>query len=261
MTKKSAYFIDPHDAPQLLQMAGLETKILSGLHGEKMMMVLNSTLPGHTVPLHSHPHEQIGIVYAGEARLRIGEEERVVRKGDFYCIPGNVEHSDTTIGDEPFVMLDIFYPVREDFIAKHGTQAEGTRLENAPSQTDVLQPEMKSFPEPIARHPAAAIPLDGVRSHLIQAGQQQFVYMQFDRDVDVPEHSHEAQWGVVLEGEIHLTISGVTRIFTKGDTYFIEKGCLHSATIKKGFTDLTLFDQRDRYSILANDRNIEGKAY
>jgi len=31
---------------------------------------------------------------------------------------GGVRHSDTTLSDEPFVMLDIFYPVREDFVAR-----------------------------------------------------------------------------------------------------------------------------------------------
>jgi hypothetical protein len=29
-----------------------------------------------------------------------------------------VPHGDTTIGDEPFVMLDVFYPIREDFVEK-----------------------------------------------------------------------------------------------------------------------------------------------
>jgi quercetin dioxygenase-like cupin family protein len=116
--EKPAYFIDPTVAPRMLQMEGLETTILSGLRGEKMMMVLNATLPSHTVPLHSHPHEQIGMVYAGKAKLRIGDVERIVQKGDFYCIPANVPHSDTCIGDEAFVMLDIFYPVREDFIER-----------------------------------------------------------------------------------------------------------------------------------------------
>lgn len=119
MTEKEvSYFINHEDAPKLTQMAGLETTILTGLYGEKMMMVLSATLSGHTVPLHSHPHEQIGIVYAGKAKLRIGDEERIVQKGDFYCIPANIPHSDSCIGDEPFVMLDIFYPVREDFIEK-----------------------------------------------------------------------------------------------------------------------------------------------
>ena len=114
--EKMSYFVNPADAPRLTQMPGIETTVLTGLHGEKMMMVLNATLPGHTVPMHSHPHEQIGMVYAGKAVLRVGDEERVAQKGDFYCIPADVLHSNTCIGDEPFVMLDIFYPVREDFI-------------------------------------------------------------------------------------------------------------------------------------------------
>lgn len=115
---KIPYFVNPEKAPKITQMPGLETTILTGLHGEKMMMALNATLPGHTVPTHSHPHEQVGMVYAGKATLRIGDQERVAQKGDFYYIPANVPHGDTCIGDEPFVMLDIFYPVREDFIEK-----------------------------------------------------------------------------------------------------------------------------------------------
>jgi len=110
------HFIDLAKAPKVLQMPGLETTILTGLHGEKMMMALNATLPGHSVPMHSHPHEQIGMVYAGQARLVIGEQERIVQRGDFYCIPANVPHGDTCIGDQPFIMLDIFYPVREDSV-------------------------------------------------------------------------------------------------------------------------------------------------
>lgn len=116
MGKKPIYFIDIDKAPCFSQMEGLETTVLTGLHGERMMMVLNATLPGHEVPTHSHPHEQIGMVYSGEAILRIGDEERHVKRGDFYCIPANVPHSDTTIGEKLFIMLDIFYPVREDFI-------------------------------------------------------------------------------------------------------------------------------------------------
>ena len=83
-----------------------------------MMMVLNATLLGHTVLVHTHPHEQVGIVYAGEATLRIGDEERHARNGVFYCIPAGVPHGDTTIGGKPFMMLDIFHPIREDFFEK-----------------------------------------------------------------------------------------------------------------------------------------------
>ncbi len=115
MTDDPMYFIDPETAPKFSQMEGLETTVLTGLRGERMMMVFNSTLPGYTVPVHSHLNEQVGVVYGGEAILRIGGEERLVKKGDLYCIPAGVPHGDTAIGDEPFVMLDIFHPVREDF--------------------------------------------------------------------------------------------------------------------------------------------------
>lgn len=112
------YFVDRMGAPKITQTPGLETTILTGLHGEKMMMVLSSTLPGHSVPRHSHPHEQVGMVFAGKAVLRIGAEERIVEEGDFYCIPADVPHEDTCLGDRPFVMLDVFCPVRQDFLRR-----------------------------------------------------------------------------------------------------------------------------------------------
>jgi quercetin dioxygenase-like cupin family protein len=123
----SKYFLDPEESPRFSQMEGLETTVLTGLKGERMMMALNATLPGHTVSMHTHPHEQIGVVYAGEAILRIGDEENHVRKGDFYCIPAGVPHGDTTLSGEPFVMLDIFHPVRQDFIERiKGLERLGT---------------------------------------------------------------------------------------------------------------------------------------
>jgi quercetin dioxygenase-like cupin family protein len=120
----SSYFVDLKNAPKIKPMDSLETTILTGTHEEKMMMVLSATLPNHTVPVHAHPHEQVGLVYSGKAILRIGDEERIVKKGDFYCIPANVPHSDVCIGDKPFIMLDIFYPLREDFIQKLNKQSQ-----------------------------------------------------------------------------------------------------------------------------------------
>jgi len=113
-----------------MQMEGLETTIITGLHGEKMTMALNATLPSHTVPMHSHKHEQIGMVYSGEAKLRIGGEERIAKKGDFYRIPSNTPHGDTCIGDEPFIMLDIFYPLRKDFLKKLKTKLNKKKNED-----------------------------------------------------------------------------------------------------------------------------------
>ncbi len=98
-----------------------------------------------------------------------------------------------------------------------------------------------------SKFPSADIPVDGVTSRLIQASHQQFIFMEFDEDVVIPAHSHEAQWGVVLEGEMELTMAGQSETLRKGDTYFIDRGVVHTVKIRKGYKDLTLFDQPDRY--------------
>ena len=60
----------------------------------------------------------------------------------------------------------------------------------------------KYFPEIIRKLPKAKIPIAGIDSFLFQGEDQQILFMEFSENVTVPEHSHEAQWGVVLEGEI-----------------------------------------------------------
>ena len=108
-------------------------------------------------------------------------------------------------------------------------------------------PKENFFPEIITNLPEADIPFEGLRSYLFQGENQQLVFMSFENDAEVPEHSHEAQWGVILDGEIELTIGSKKHTFTKGDTYFIPKDVKHSARIRKGYKDLTLFNQKDRY--------------
>lgn len=119
MTKKDfSYFLDINSAPRIAHAPGVETTILTGRNGEGMMMVLTEISPGANVPAHAHPHQQMGMVYAGKAKMRIGNESRIVEKGNFCIMPSNMEHEATCLGDESFVMLDIFYPAREDFIEK-----------------------------------------------------------------------------------------------------------------------------------------------
>lgn len=104
------------------------------------------------------------------------------------------------------------------------------------------------FPEPILNLPEANIPLDGIKAYLSQGNDHQIIFMQFDKDVELPEHSHESQWGVVLEGQIKLKINGKNFIFKKGDRYFIPKNTKHSGKIYAGYADITFFNQKNRYS-------------
>ena len=73
--------------------------------------------------------------------------------------------------------------------------------------------------------------------------------MEFNEDVELPEHSHESQYGIVLEGRIDLIIGGVKNSYVKGDRYFIPKGVKHSGKIYAGYADITFFNERYRYKV------------
>jgi quercetin dioxygenase-like cupin family protein len=103
------------------------------------------------------------------------------------------------------------------------------------------------FPEPITDLQEADIPVDGLKGHLSQAVNHQILFMEFSEDAEVPEHSHESQWNVVLEGKIDLTIEGVMRTYSKGDRMFIPRGAKHSAKVYAGYADISFFNQKDRY--------------
>jgi len=82
--------------------------------GDQMLLSLVDLPAKSVVPLHSHPHEQAGMVVAGELTFTIGGETRMLRPGEMYIIPGGVEHM-VVAGDAPAQALDIFSPVREDY--------------------------------------------------------------------------------------------------------------------------------------------------
>jgi quercetin dioxygenase-like cupin family protein len=105
----------------------------------------------------------------------------------------------------------------------------------------------KIFPEPIENLPEADVPIKGVKAYLSQSENHQIIFMEFSEDVEAPEHSHESQWGMVLEGTIDLAIDGVRKTYSRGDRYFIPKGIKHSAKIHAGYADITFFNQKDRY--------------
>ena len=103
------------------------------------------------------------------------------------------------------------------------------------------------FPEPIRNLPQADMPFDGITAYLSQADNHQILFMEFNEDVEVPEHSHEAQWGVVLAGKVDLTIYGIKHTYSRGDTVFIPAGAKHSAKVHAGYADVSFFNQKDRY--------------
>lgn len=83
------------------------------LFGEGAMLNLLEFDPGARVPVHDHPHEQLGYVIEGELALEIDGVEHRLGPGDAYRIAGGTPHA--AWADGACVVLDVFQPVREDY--------------------------------------------------------------------------------------------------------------------------------------------------
>ena len=113
--EQSLYYPELANWPNIPYSEENKSTIIASLHDDEMIMVLIATSPGQSIPVHTHEHEQIGMVYSGKAVMNIGGEEQVVKQGDFYRIPADVPHYETSIGDEPFVVL-VFFPAGEEVL-------------------------------------------------------------------------------------------------------------------------------------------------
>lgn len=92
--------------------AGIERQMVWGNH----LMVCRLRIAPHTVTaVHDHPHEQITLVERGTVRFIVEGEERVSSAGDVLHFPSHCKHGATMLDDE-VVLIDIFSPVRQDFL-------------------------------------------------------------------------------------------------------------------------------------------------
>ena len=105
------------------------------------------------------------------------------------------------------------------------------------------------FPEPVLKLPKAEVPFDQVHSRISQADTHQILFMEFSEDAELTEHSHEAQWGIVLEGKIDLKIGDKCQTYRKGDRYYIPPCVPHSAIIFAGYATITFFDAPNHYKV------------
>jgi quercetin dioxygenase-like cupin family protein len=103
-----------NDLPRFAPIAGLYMQCVTG---GRIMANWVTIEPHTTIPRHQHPHEQVGVMLEGALEMTIGDETRLCRTGDAYTIPPNLPHSARTL-DEGCVVLDVFSPPREDYLAQ-----------------------------------------------------------------------------------------------------------------------------------------------
>lgn len=81
---------------------------------DKLMCVENTFERGAVGTLHSHPHTQLTYIISGRFRFTVGDEVYEVSAGDTLLKQDGIIHGCVAL--EGGVMLDIFTPMREDFV-------------------------------------------------------------------------------------------------------------------------------------------------
>ena len=101
----------PRDFKEFEPAPGFSVRVASG---ERLMLAYAALQPHSEALLHSHAEEQMGIILEGEFEMTIGNETRLLKKGDMYLVPPNVTHGGVTHSKGALV-LDAFSPPREAY--------------------------------------------------------------------------------------------------------------------------------------------------
>ena len=92
---------------------GVTRKVLS--YSENLMAVELHFDKGAVGAPHSHPHEQIGYIVSGRLVYREeGQDDKELSTGDTYYVRPDAVHGIEVLEDT--VLLDIFTPMRKDFV-------------------------------------------------------------------------------------------------------------------------------------------------
>lgn len=91
---------------------GVKRKIMT--YDANLMMVKVAFETGGIGTPHQHRHTQMSYVERGAFAITIGEETKTLRTGDVYYIPPDIRHGAVCL--EAGVLIDVFTPMREDFV-------------------------------------------------------------------------------------------------------------------------------------------------
>jgi quercetin dioxygenase-like cupin family protein len=87
--------------------------------GRNVMVNFVHFAPHTEAPRHWHDEEQISFVLEGELEFEVGDEKRVVRRGEAVVIPPNVPHAART-HEGTCLEVDVFHPPRQGVLDAMG---------------------------------------------------------------------------------------------------------------------------------------------
>lgn len=91
---------------------GVTRKILT--YTKELMMVEVTFQKDAVGAIHTHPHLQISYIAKGSFEVTMGDEKKVLNQGDSFYVPSDLAHGVVALEDS--VIIDVFNPMREDFI-------------------------------------------------------------------------------------------------------------------------------------------------
>jgi quercetin dioxygenase-like cupin family protein len=100
----------------------------------------------------------------------------------------------------------------------------------------------------LTRAPGFA-PAEGILGRPIFGERAMVVLVTFEPGATAPTHAHteEEQFGVVLTGELSVTIAGHTHLLAAGHAYYVPPGFEHAAVAGgDGCTGIEVFEPRRR---------------
>lgn len=90
----------------------------TGIRSDEAVTTVNWFEPGYkTAGPHSHPFDQLSYVLTGSMRFYVDDEVFDLIAPAVLHIPGGAPHCAEPLGDERVLNLDIFAPLREDYLA------------------------------------------------------------------------------------------------------------------------------------------------
>jgi quercetin dioxygenase-like cupin family protein len=95
------------------------------VHTENMTLARIHLDQGVVVPRHQHENEQVAMVLEGRMRFTVDDEVTDVGPGESIVFGPNVPHQAEALADS--LVLDVFAPVREDWIRGDDAYLRGTR--------------------------------------------------------------------------------------------------------------------------------------
>lgn len=108
-----AQLVTPEELPAAHPTPGIVRKVVAG---QALMLAEFTISAGCKIPPHTHPAEQVGYVVRGRALFRSAGSVRELWAGSVYAVPGGEEHELEVLGDKDAVFIDVFTPVREEYL-------------------------------------------------------------------------------------------------------------------------------------------------